>query len=363
MAGGHTGHAGGIEHQTSMTAQWLVRRGHQASLLTWEEGARNEENIDGVNVYGICKQKAGLKGLRFFHPRWTGLCRAMKKADSDIYYHNGAEYVTGQIALWCRLHHRGFVFSAASDMDCRLDSPDTRKFYVRHLYRYGLQNADKRIVQTKIQKKMLMDNYGLESVVLPMPCLGPLDNETEASKALNKKNRVLWVGRIDREKRLELLLQVAEATPEINYDVAGKPSDPNNSYSRDILAKAATYSNVKVHGMVPRSRMADLYRDASILCCTSLYEGFPNVFLEAWSCGIPIVSTYDPDNLIKRKGLGVFVNDKSEIILNIRDLLVQESRYNSLSRNARRYYVENHELNRAMMNFEDLFYALKGVHK
>ena len=246
-------------------------------------------------------------------------------------------------------------------MDCRLDSPDTRKLYVRYLYRYGLRNADKIIVQTEGQKKLLNDNFGLESVILPMPCLGPLDNESKTSNSARETKRVLWVGRIDKEKRLELLMEVAEAMPDITFDVAGKPSDPDNPYSRNVLAKASKISNVNVHGMVPRNKMADLYRNASILCCTSLYEGFPNVFLEAWSCGIPIISTFDPDDLIKRKYLGMYVKDKSELIESIRELLNSESKYESLSRNAKQYYEDYHELNRAMMNFENLFYDVKGT--
>lgn len=361
MRGGNTGHAGGVEHQTSMTARWLAGRGHETSLLVWNENNKEEELIEGVRVISLCRQHDGLKVIKFVHPRWTSLVKTMAMADADIYYHNGAEYVTGQIALWCRIHNRRFVFSVASDMDCHSASPDTRKLYVRYLYRYGLRKADKIIVQTENQKRMLIEHYGLESVILPMPCRGPLDHESKTSNSSKSIKRVLWVGRIDREKRLELLLEAADAMPDVIFDVAGKPSDPGNPYSSNVIAKAASYSNVNVHGMVPRSKMADLYRNASVLCCTSLYEGFPNVFLEAWSCGIPIVSTFDPDNLIKRKNLGLSVNNKSDLIARIRQLLTSESRYEALSQNARQYYAENHELNRAMMNFEKLFHDVKGT--
>jgi len=283
-------------------------------------------------------------------------------ADAEIYYHNCAEYVTGQIALWCRRNNRKFVYSVASDTECELESPDTKKFYVRQLYRYGLHHADRIIVQTQAQKRMLAENFSLESEVLPMPCLGPLDNEGRKARLPERTKRILWVGRIDPEKRLELLLDVAEAMPDMFFDVAGKPSDPSCSYAKNVLARAATYSNVNIHGMVPRDKMADLYRNASILCCTSLYEGFPNVFLEAWSCGIPIVSTFDPDNLIERKGLGAFVRDRTELISSLHRLHASDTEYEQLSRNARQYYEQHHELNRAMMNFERLFFDVKGLH-
>ena len=79
MKGGQTGHAGGIEHQTTMTARWFSKRGHEVSLLTWNEGSVQEQLIDGVNVYSLCSQEEGLRGFRFIHPRWTSLIKAMAK--------------------------------------------------------------------------------------------------------------------------------------------------------------------------------------------------------------------------------------------------------------------------------------------
>ena len=60
--------------------------------------------------------------------------------------------------------------------------------------------------------------------------------------------------------------------------------------------------NVTLHGRVERERMPSLYQDALCLCCTSVLEGFPNTFLEAWSVGLPVVSSFDPDHLIAERG-------------------------------------------------------------
>jgi hypothetical protein len=118
MAGGRSGHIGGVERQTSLMAKWLAVRGYRVSMLTWDEGQDNGAEIDGVRVFTICPRTAGLPGLRFFRPRWSGLMAAMKRADADVYYQNCAEYVTGQVGLWCRRHGRKFVYSVASDPDC-----------------------------------------------------------------------------------------------------------------------------------------------------------------------------------------------------------------------------------------------------
>src|ERR1041385_9072964 len=96
--GGNSGFIGGVERQTSFLAWWLAANGYRVSLLTWDEGGGPEEMIKGVRVIKICNQKSGLRGVRFFHPKWTGLIRAMRRADADVYYHNFSECVTGQVA-------------------------------------------------------------------------------------------------------------------------------------------------------------------------------------------------------------------------------------------------------------------------
>lgn len=363
ITGGKTGHAGGVEHQTSMTARWLAKRGHNVSLLTWNEGGPDAENIEGVRIIKMCRGNEGLSGIRFFHPRWTSLNQAMKTADAELYYHNCAEYVTGQVALWCRLHGRRFVYSVASDTECELVAPPyMKRFYDRRLYLFGLLRADRIIVQTNRQHDMLLHNFGLSSVILPMPCASLCLGDNQKSH-LNemKRKRVLWVGRIDREKRLEFLLDIAEVLPEVIFEVAGKPSNVENPYSQKVLARAKAIRNVHVHGMVPRDRMTDLYRNASLLCCTSIYEGFPNTFLEAWSCGLPIVSTHDPDNLIQNKKLGIFTKDKAELISSIQLLLESSPKRLAISENASRYFNEYHSLEKSMHRFEDLFVEVLDV--
>lgn len=355
ITGGEKGHAGGVERQTSLIARWLASRGHRVSLLTWNEGGPGEEIIDNVRIIKMCRQDEGIPGFRFFYPRWTSLIWAMKRADAHLYYQNCAEYVTGQVALWCRHHRRRFVYSVASTPDCDPNLPTMRKIRERVLYRYGLRHADQIIVQTKIQQRMLLEGFGLPSIVLPMPCPGPSEKEYKPPLPPDRgRCRVLWVGRICRQKNLELLLEVAKAISKVGFDVVGK-TDLDDAYLRKVLTLASSLPNVKVHGMVPRDRMVEMYRNASILCCTSLFEGFPNTFLEAWSHGLPIVSTVDPDNLIATRNLGIFSKDKDELISGIKTVLESPSLWQVMSDNARRYYTENHTLDQAMKRFEKIF--------
>ena len=91
------------------------------------------------------------------------------------------------------------------------------------------------------------------------------------------------------------------------------------------------------------------------MCCTSDFEGFPNTFLEAWSYGVPIVTTFDPDNLIAEKGLGRVGRNVCELADGIRELLDSPEQWRKASLSARAYYTMHHAVDNAMERFEGVF--------
>jgi glycosyltransferase involved in cell wall biosynthesis len=353
LTGGVSGHVGGVERQTSLMARWLAARGHRVSLVTWDEGQRDGEVIDGVRVFKVCRQDAGLPGLRFLHPRWTSLNAAMRRADAAVYYQNCGEYVTGQVALWTRRHRRRFVYSVANDLDCDWRLPAMRNWRERVLYRHGLRHSDRILTQTASQARMLRDGFGCEAGVIPMPCPGPSVGEFVPPVPPGPEARVLWVGRVCEVKRPDRLLELARACPEIGFDIAGPGGD--DPYSRAILERAAAEPNLRVLGRIPRAEMPRVYREAALLCCTSDAEGFPNTFLEAWSFGLPVVSTFDPDGLIATEGLGAAARSVSSLAAAVRRLLGDRAAWERCSHNARRRWLAHHTVDEVMSRFELVF--------
>lgn len=354
MSGCSKGHIGGVERQTSLMAKWLAARGWQVSMITWDEGGPREELIDGVRVIKLCRAVAGLPGLRFLHPRWTSLVGAMRRADADVYYQNCAEYVTGQVALWCRQNARRFVYSVASNPDVEADLPQMRQPHERVLYRYGLRHADGIIVQTEFQRSRLQAGFGLDSTVIPMPCPGPGELEYRSPQPpANGSARVLWVGRICEQKRPDRLLELARLMPNVNFDLVG-PAGPGG-YGQKIVRLAGEVENIHVHGGIERERIGEFYRKAACLLCTSDVEGFPNTFLEAWSHGLPVISTFDPDGVIAGRQLGVHAQPGPELVTRLRLLLNSAATWQAASDNARRYYLETHAVERVMPRFAQAF--------
>lgn len=341
-------------------AKWLAARGHDVSVVVWSEGQDSNLVVDGVRVLSVCRRDAGVPGLRFFVPRWTSLCRALARADADIYYHNCAEYITGQVALWARSHSRKFVYSIASDPECDPRLTILNSYRERILYRYGLTRADAVVSQTTRQQKMLEQGFSVESTVLPMPCDVPESAESEpAATVATVATRVLWIGRIDAVKRAELMLAAARSHPEIEFDFVG-PDGTDPDYVRRIRADAAQLPNVSMRGAVNFDDVWRYYRNAAVLFCTSKFEGFPNTFIEAWSQGVPVVSTVDPDNVIRRNSLGSVIEKPEDCGRILSEILAKGDMLHTCSSNARHYFLNNFEKDRAMRRFEAFFDNIVG---
>ena len=97
------------------------------------------------------------------------------------------------------------------------------------------------------------------------------------------------------------------------------------------------------------------YQRASLLCCTSAYEGFPNTFLEAWSHGLPIVSAFDPDGLIAERELGCIATTIPDLIAALDRVLNSRTDWLRYGQNGRRYCEQNHALEVVLSKFENVF--------
>lgn len=354
-----SGHIGGVEHQTTQLARWLASRGHRVTMVTWDEGQLDGTVIDDVVVRTVCRREAGWPGVRFIHPRWSSLVGALRRADAEVYYHNSAEYVTGQIAIWCRMHARKFVYASASNADCDRQLPFLTTSRERILYRLGLRHAAARIVQTAEQQRMMLDSFGLPSVVIPMPGSDMSVITAAATPPDTQDGAVLWIGRLCAIKRPDRLLAIAAACPQLRFELIG-PVD-GSPYSEDIVRQARRLPNLRVRGGCSRDEVAEALARALCLCCTSEIEGFPNTFLEAWSHSVPVISTIDPDGVIDRHRLGWCVHDVQAMVERLSTLAADPASRQIAAANARRYYLAAHTPAAVMPRVEALLMKVAGA--
>jgi glycosyltransferase involved in cell wall biosynthesis len=80
-----------------------------------------------------------------------------------------------------------------------------------------------------------------------------------------------------------------------------------------------------------------LFDRAKVFLNTSSIEGFPNTFLQAWIRGVPVVSFFDPDALIRRLSLGRVASSLDEMREAIRGLLEFDVDRQLIGRRAREF--------------------------
>ena len=343
---------GGIETQLVVLAKGLVKEGCQVSLITYDHGQEDALNFDGVTVFKTHGPDDGVPLMRWLHPRSTRLWKAMRRADANIYLQMGAGSETGRVALGCRMTNdrsRRFVFCLASNADYGARLTAGRFGWEGKLCGYGFRNADLIVAQTMHQRDGLRQALGLESQIIPMAIAPPCSRPVSGT-ASNGSNRVLWVGRITPTKRLEWLLEAAQRCPEIEFDLVGTPNT-RSDYATRLLEMAARLPNVTVHGRLGAQDLSRLYQSGRLLCCTSSLEGFPTTFLEAWSCGLPVVTTFDPDQIVARHGLGRVAATLDDVVSHLRSVLDDQEVYTKLSNAAIHYYSENHAVGTVSRRF------------
>lgn len=341
---------GGAEVQQMLLARELARRGHRVSAITYDHGQVDELRVAGIRLFKAYAPQAGLPGLRFVAPRWTALCRALRRADAEVYYQRGAGAETGQVALWCRSRGRRFVFGVASDRNC-LRGGRGLNLRERWLYCAGLRQARPVIAQTRAQQRQLQCDFGVPAALLRSCAPDPYDiNPLPPARELGQVKRLLWVGRFAPVKRVEMFLRLADQLPDCLCELVGPI--PASSRSRALLEQAYLLPNVIVHGRLPPAALEPLYERAAALVCTSELEGFPNTFLEAWARGVPTISTVDPDGAISDFGLGAVAGSVDEMAAAVRRLTDDPLRWQALANRARRHFLQHHTIEHVVEAFE-----------
>jgi glycosyltransferase involved in cell wall biosynthesis len=98
---------------------------------------------------------------------------------------------------------------------------------------------------------------------------------------------MLSVNRLDRAKRIDLLVEAANATPGLRVVITGEGPD------RGRLEGLARNGNVEFVGRVDDEALADLYARCLAVYYAPIDEDFGMVPFEAFLSGKPVVTTAD----------------------------------------------------------------------
>lgn len=162
----------------------------------------------------------------------------------------------------------------------------------KELGEYGMNPADVEVIGNGVNEKLFY----------------PINNKTG-------ERYVLYTGRLSYRKGLfdfiTCGINICSQCSDINFKLTGK--GPLYDKLKQIVHESGYEERFKFLGHVEKSKLIELYQNATIFVLPSHYEGLPTTLLEAMSCGLPVVATAVSGNLdvIESGKNGILVPIKS----------------------------------------------------
>jgi len=325
--------------------EWLTwlksfkKIGCNSALLTWK-GAKKiiiqSVDFDIVESFQLNK---GIPRIKFLTYELPLLFWAIKKYSPDYIVQECANRFTGILAIVAKLLKKPFIHRIASDMDVdgRIEN-NISKLYLK-LYYFGIKKASHISCQNKYQYDILKRKYPNKSISILYNPFEMRNNIVEHKS----KEYIAWVGNFRYEKNLPALAKIAKSLNEYKFKIVGTKLDDNDEDTSVGIQELEKLKNVEFVGHLNNNKIPEFLSKSYCLLNTSRLEGFSNTFLEAWSVGVPVISTknVNPDNLISDYNLGVVSKDY-ESLPEIINSFISSQKYLEFKDRCRNYVANNH---------------------
>jgi len=234
------------------------------------------------------------------------------------------------------------------------------------LYRNSYKNFDRIVCQSEYMREDLLKVYSIPSHKVTI-INNPVDTDRVMQRALEPlaynfskdKTNIVAVGSLREVKRFDLLLEAfALLGDDYTLTIVGK--------GKEILALKAYSIRLGISGAVnfvgQQSNPYGYMQKADILVLTSEFEGFPNVLLEANSCGTPVIAFDCPGGTrdIVKEGLnGILVPCKDTKAL--AQVIKSYKNFNFDAEAIRSYISSHYGLSEIIKQYEKLFDREEGI--
>jgi glycosyltransferase involved in cell wall biosynthesis len=216
--------------------------------------------------------------------------------------------VNDHLSFLCFVHY-GKALSSKSRLTASLfcDSIDTDGLeygsgvlFLRDLYK----NISTIIVDNAVTAQNWVKLYGFPENFF-QPVYRPIvATDAEFINPVHR-NTILWAGRFDAQKRLDIAYEIANIMSDIHFDFSGRNM---SGIKNTTLKRLMKLRNVTINGEYDKFSSLPL-RKYFCLLYTTQFDGLPNILLEAVSCGLPVIA---PDC----GGISDFINNKTGWLIN-----------------------------------------------
>ncbi len=228
--------------------------------------------------------------------------------------------------------------------------------FIKKYTKFFYNRADVITVPSRAIKKHLK-KCGVEKEIIVLPT--GIDVNFFKPKGKRESKLVLWVGRLGKEKNLDILLKafalVQNSVPASKLIIVGDGPERKNL---EVLAKKLSL-NIEFTGYISREELPKFYSRATVLVSPSTTETQGLTVLEAFACGCPVVVAnalgFKDFVLDGKNGFFSKPKNKKDLAEKIIKMLKNKKLRERLSRNARKT-AEEYSISNQARKLEDLYF-------
>ena len=293
---------------------------------------------------------ANAKGMRrhgFFFDVFR-LLRLLHQIHPDIIYQRVGCAYTGIAAYYARRNNCKMVWHIASDNDVlpfqRTNSITTGFRYIdKKFLEYGIISSNHILAQTNQQAEYLERYYGRTPAEVihnfhPMP----RENIKKTDPV-----KIVWISNFKPLKQPEYFIRLARDLKNLGKKVKcimiGAPAYSALNWQHSLESKMSEIERLVYLGACPLREVNSILANAHIFVNTSLYEGFPNTFIQAWMRKVPVVSLHcNPDGIFEQNKIGFLSGTYEKMLQRVIELIKNPVLRDEMGERAQVYAFERH---------------------
>ncbi|HLK22872.1 MAG TPA: glycosyltransferase family 4 protein [Bryobacteraceae bacterium] len=321
----------------------LAARGHNVDVIHCLDSyralrprttAEPATEHDGVTIHALCSRFGTLSPLatqQTGHPllKSAGIRRILESKPFDVIHFHNISLIGGPALLrmgravklytihehWllCPMHT---LFRDNRELCTRKSCFSCALHYGRppQMWRYGsllaesVAHVDAFLAPTEFTRQIHLDS----GLPMRIRVLGSFHEQRETlGERAQLRPFFLYVGRLEKLKGVEDLIEVFRGYPDADLLIAGEGADGPR-----LRALAKGSDHVRFLGHVEQSRLAGLYSNAlAVLVPSVAHEVFPLVVLESFAASTPVIARNRGSlaEIVNTSGGGFLFNDRDEL--------------------------------------------------